>query len=624
MADRTESVILDVDVDTTEAVESIKGLTEANKALRKERESLNIATAAGQKRAQEINKQIDANTDKIKANVSAIEQQRMNIGNYRSVLDGMHPALGKVGQGLEAGTQGLKAMTKQALQFIATPIGAILAAIVAVFMLLKTAISSNNELLDKFENVTNAITTVLQVLINRVGKLGEAFIAFVSGDFDEAFNKSAEAVGGLGDALSNAVKEGQELLDMSRDLEDAQRNLTVATAKQENVIKSLVVASKNRSLSLSEQEAMLRKALDMERALVQERERIALKDLEITTRQIAKEEELAMAQGETVEEFAERLRTMSTLTDDQVEGIIEKIVQLEQARGSSLAFQEKVENQLTAIAEKRAEALQKQAEAMALVRAEEEANKRIQSGGDVTMEDPAVTAEFQKASQIVDINERMTRDLAKLNAKQTKEISDNAKKQVVIEEMKNEAIYDASMQITDSILGLLDEQSAEYKAIATAQALVSTYTAATKAYEAAFLPIPTVASPAIGVAFAAAAVVQGLANVAKINGIEFAEGGWTGPGGKWDVAGVVHADEYVAPKRVVNNPMAAPHLHALERMRLAPYADGGLVTSSISNPVNATFEMTNAIKNMPAPEVSVKQITNTQKQVRVKQNISKI
>ncbi|MGV7904050.1 hypothetical protein PJN93_30015, partial [Mycobacterium kansasii] len=30
---------------------------------------------------------------------------------------------------------------------------------------------------------------------------------------------------------------------------------------------------------------------------------------------------------------------------------------------------------------------------------------------------------------------------------------------------------------------------------------------------------------------------------------EFAQGGWTGPGGKYDIAGIVHADEFVLSKR---------------------------------------------------------------------------
>lgn len=50
----------------------------------------------------------------------------------------------------------------------------------------------------------------------------------------------------------------------------------------------------------------------------------------------------------------------------------------------------------------------------------------------------------------------------------------------------------------------------------------------------------------------------------------FAEGGWTGPGEKYQEVGLVHADEHVQPKRVVNEPGA---LGFLERIRLYGFAN---------------------------------------------------
>ncbi|MBN8224754.1 MAG: hypothetical protein J0L89_08045, partial [Xanthomonadales bacterium] len=75
----------------------------------------------------------------------------------------------------------------------------------------------------------------------------------------------------------------------------------------------------------------------------------------------------------------------------------------------------------------------------------------------------------------------------------------------------------------------------------------------------------------------------------------FAEGGWTGPGGKYTPRGIVHADEYVMPKETVHhyglNAMRAiharsvaldhlgsPSVRAPVRSRLS-YAEGGLVRS---------------------------------------------
>lgn len=614
---REEQVIIDLEVEVDDSIESINKLTAANKELRKERNALNLSSEQGKKRAQELNAQIDANTSKIKDNVSAIEKQKINIGNYKSALDGVHPALGRVGQGLEAGASGFKAMTLQALAFIATPIGAILAAIVAAFVLLKTAISNNNELFDKFENITTAIGSVLTVIINRVGKLGEALVALVNGDFDQAINLTGEAFSGLAEEIQNAVNAGQLYLQLSRDLEDSQRNLRIETAKTENEIKRLVVAAKNRNLTFDEQEDLLRRALRLEEDLVDKREDIARRDLIITAKQLAAKQSMYQTEAETIDEFIERVRTDSRSTDETVDGIIEKIEALEGARGSSLAFQEKLENQLTAIQEKRTEAIKKQNEALAEQQALEDANRRAANQVQQTTEDPLTDAFATQAEIRIDLNKHMNDTMAAQNKKFQDEELERAKKGAELQAR----IETGKLQIISNALGAFGELAKEdaeaHKVLASAQATINTYLAATAAYASG-----SEINVVFGVIAAAAAVAAGLANVAKINGVEFAEGGYTGDGAKYEPAGVVHRGEYVVPQSVVKSPSAQYHLGALEGMRRG-YADGGYVRNSVSQPINAQLELANIIKNMPAGEVSVKEITKTQKKITVKEQISK-
>jgi hypothetical protein len=617
MADRTETVVIDLEVDVEDSIESINDLTKANKALREERNKLNISSEAGKKRAQELNAQIDANTAKIKANVSAIEKQKINIGNYKSALDGVHPALGKVGEGLEAGAKGFKAMALQALAFIATPIGAILAGLVAVFGLLKAAISTNNNVLDKFENITNAIGVVLDVVLNRVGKLGEALIALASGNFSEAADLASAAFSGLADELERAVSAGQLYLDLSRELEDSQRALRIETAKQENEIKRLVVASKNRSLSLNEQEEMLRKALALEEELVDKRAENAQKDLVITAKQTAQKKALYQSEEETFQQFLDRILTNGKLADDEVDSIVDKIEAVEQARGSSLAFQEKLENNLATIQDKRAEALKKQNEALAEQNALLDANRRAQNVQEITTEDPLTDAFATQAQIRIDLNKHMNDTLAAQNEKfaeeERKRLEAGAQLTAIKERQKLGMISNTLGTASD----LMEEDTAAYKLLASAQALMNTYLAATAAYASG-----AEINPIFGAISAAAATAAGLAAVAKINGVQFAEGGYTGDGGKYEPAGIVHKGEYVVPKSIVSSPQAAYHLSSLEGMRRG-YVDGGMVTNSITQPINAQLELANIVRMMPAPVVGVKQIATELKAVQVKQNISK-
>lgn len=60
-------------------------------------------------------------------------------------------------------------------------------------------------------------------------------------------------------------------------------------------------------------------------------------------------------------------------------------------------------------------------------------------------------------------------------------------------------------------------------------------------------------------------------------GAGFASGGYTGPGGKFDAAGIVHRGEYVLPQEAVNS-IGVRALDAVRVSRSLPgYADGGLV-----------------------------------------------
>lgn len=80
---------------------------------------------------------------------------------------------------------------------------------------------------------------------------------------------------------------------------------------------------------------------------------------------------------------------------------------------------------------------------------------------------------------------------------------------------------------------------------------------------------------------------------AGLNPPGFSAGGWTGPGSKYKPAGLVHADEHVQPKHVVNEPGALSFLEHIRRhgfrntisqlqasmaSRLAGYAEGGYVS----------------------------------------------
>lgn len=237
------------------------------------------------------------------------------------------------------------------------------------------------------------------------------------------------------------------------------------------------------------------------------------------------------------------------------------------------------------------------------------------SGGDIKIE--ADRAAMRLSSQ-----KRLADDLNKINKDHAeKEIGYRIHALEISKKIEDEKFAIAS-EVAGNLASLFDQQTTAFKVFASAQTLIATYSSAQKSYDS-LSGIPFI-GPALGFAAAAAAVLAGLKNLQQIHNVQFAEGGWTGPGSKYQPAGIVHADEYVTPKQVVNNPMAKPHLQALESMRLRGYADGGFVTNQNTMSAQASLAMVNAIKQLPTPEVSVKEITRTQRRVSVRESTTKI
>jgi hypothetical protein len=78
------------------------------------------------------------------------------------------------------------------------------------------------------------------------------------------------------------------------------------------------------------------------------------------------------------------------------------------------------------------------------------------------------------------------------------------------------------------------------------------------------------------------AAIAGIALIIGLLSKGFADGGFTAPGGRNQVAGIVHAGEWVAPQWMVNSPSFGATIASLERGRRG-YADGGLVGGGASS-----------------------------------------
>lgn len=129
---------------------------------------------------------------------------------------------------------------------------------------------------------------------------------------------------------------------------------------------------------------------------------------------------------------------------------------------------------------------------------------------------------------------------------------------------------------------MVDENSKTYavlfaaqKAFAVAQAMLNIPAAYSKAYDAV-VGTPYI-GPYIAPAVGAAAAALQVAQAASIKGVGYADGGFTGHGGKYDPAGIVHKGEGVLTQEEIAALGGPSGFYALRQSIKNGFAEGGLV-----------------------------------------------
>jgi|LakMenEpi03Aug12_release.lakeMendotaPanAssembly.Ray.scaffolds.fasta_scaffold08777_20 hypothetical protein len=530
-----EEVLIDVKIDEGESIQSINSLRAAVKEMTKARNEANLQTAEGRATVQSLNQAIDANNAKIKSNIDALNKQRMNVGNYKKDIQEAIPALDQFSGGAASAGQGILTMTKQALAFIATPIGAILAAVAAVVGLLTAALKRSEPALDFFEDVIGSITEAARFLVDNLAAIASVLGNVLTGNMAGA----AATTGKLAQEFKNAQREAQRLREEFRELEDEEAKLIATTAGTEAQIKALIIQSKNRNLTEKERIELLKQAEELEKTSTEKKVAYENRKSAATIQQIGNERDLRQAQGETIDAYVQRLIASEKLSGEEKKQVAEAYAARVNASTATLALQEKIQNAQDAafLKQEEREKARSDAEKKRIeekIKYENEAalsEAKRQEALDIATqkENERLIAALDNSSELVELNkwlndERAASDAAYEESKVKQFDAEQKRKQ---QEVASEAQKQNLLkQLAFAGIGLGQQLFAKNKGISSALAGLSTYLTAQKAYESQFLPIPDFTSPIRGGIAAGIAIVQGLGNIASINGIQaFANSG---------------------------------------------------------------------------------------------------
>ena len=147
-----------------------------------------------------------------------------STGQMGRSISSLSPAFG----GAISGAQGL---LKVMWALVANPIGAIIAAVVLAVTALYKAFASTKAGGEKVEQVMAGIGAVMDVLRDRVLKIGSAIAKFMTGDFSGAFKDAKAGFSGMGDEMQREFTQAARASRMLQEVEDNVRRLGVSRAK---------------------------------------------------------------------------------------------------------------------------------------------------------------------------------------------------------------------------------------------------------------------------------------------------------------------------------------------------------------------------------------------------------
>jgi hypothetical protein len=570
-------------------------------------------------------------TEELKRLEKQTGDTRRNVGNYS---EGVKEALMQTGAfgnqfALLAKAQtawnAIVALSNGALKsfkiaLLSTGIGAIVVAIgtlIAAFASTQKGVDTLNKFLKPLQFAFERLIGVFQDVAIALSKL----------NFKEVWNQ----IRGIGGAMRQAAIEGYQYAESQVSLKKAQLALAEAQGElnrkfqeQKAIVQDVTKSDKERKAAADEALAALDARTQLEANILKEQ----IKQAELSAKQndtdYETQIELANLKGQLAQLEADRVQKSLEIRN-QVNGLDKAAAAARLKEAEELAkAQAKADEEAKKKAEKEKEELEKRIEAelkMELEAAERLATEQINIERQRLVNREITVDEFNKRMAQMEMEalearkavlEQFGQDVLEINSEILAAQVANAEAQIETEKIAEETKRDQKEKTLQTAISTLGEQTLAGKVLSSAQAAINSY-------EAATLALATIPPP-LGQIQAALTVIQGLAQVARINAVpvpKFATGviGIDGPGtGTSDsITAKISAGESVMTAKATAK--YAPLLASLERSvgnnpNIGKVGKAKFANGVISAGINATRqaaqvdgirsrELAVALKNQP-------------------------
>lgn len=375
---------------------SLRSLRAQLSNLTAEYDALSEAERKGT-RGEELKNYINEVTDALKGAEEETQRYYRNVGNYKeAIIDAANaniPFIQQINQmvtslgglknylagmktemiAVSASTTGwIKVLKLLKVALIGTGIGALVVALVAWFTKTQKGVEAANKIMA-------ALGATINVIIDRVSKLGSALVNLFTGNFKKAGEDAKAIFSGIGKEIADETKQAWELAEVLNEIDKKEVMLSMSRAANRAEIEKLKKAADNQTLSTQERIKAAEKAAEIEK-----------KDLEIQTelaearlantlgytemnREVRKLMEQIKAGDITADEVIGKLG-LSESTIEDLKTFRDQFNELQELMEDSYGRQTEQQNTLNSIrqegADKAKEAKQKELEA---VRAAEDA-----------------------------------------------------------------------------------------------------------------------------------------------------------------------------------------------------------------------------------------------------------